>query len=130
VKQPPAAHFSDEGGVYALKSSSKSTPMSLPSVRARRFGLFGASVPSGFSPAAAAFGYEVYSIRSMSGGRFRADPWPSPVSARLTRAFRAMVAAGSHFGSPLGELTPNDSKPIRLLVNRKRTIAGGRATSM
>src|SRR5712664_3182482 len=47
------------------------------------------------------------------------------MSATFTSALRAMVAPGNHLGSPLGKATPKEPKPIRLLVKRKRIIAGG-----
>jgi len=81
-------------------SSSKSTPISLPSVPARRFGLFGESVPSSLIPAAAAFAKDVYIVWLMPGGLFRTAPWPSAVSPMLTRAFRVMVASGRNFARP------------------------------
>jgi hypothetical protein len=57
-------------------------------------------------------------------------PCPSPMSATFTSALRAMVAPGNHLGSPLGKATPKEPKPIRLLVKRKRIIAGGFGNSM
>src|SRR5260370_31822244 len=91
-----AAHLGGGGPEIARRILLKATPISLRSAPAPLSGLLGVSVPSALRPAAVGSRNETYIDWLIAGGLFRSDPCPSPKSAMLTTAFRAILASGIH----------------------------------